>query len=120
MKEDNIVLRKSYDFAIRIVKLNRYLKERKREFVLSNQILRAGTSIGANIEEALGGQSGDDFVHKISIAYKEARETKYWINLLFAGGYLTEAQKESLLDDCLEILKILGSIQITMKKNNCD
>ena len=118
MKEDNIVLQKSYDFAIRIVKLGKHLRENKKEFVLSNQVLRAGTSIGANIEEALGGQSNNDFIHKISIAYKEARETKYWINLLFSTGYITEAQKNSLLGDCLEILKILSSILVTMKKNN--
>ena len=115
MKDNNIVKDKSYLFAVRIVKLNRYLKKEKSEFVISNQILRSGTSIGANIEEALGGQSEKDFINKISVAYKEARETKYWINLLSDGEFLTQNQFESLLFDCEELLKILGSIQIDMK-----
>ena len=81
MKE-NVVAIKSYAFALRIVNLYKYLVNEKHEYVLSKQILRSGTAIGANIEEAIGGQSNKDFVSKLSVAYKEARETRYWINLL--------------------------------------
>ena len=116
--KNNIICEKSYSFAIRIVKLNKYLKEHKREYILSNQVFRSGTSIGANIEEALGGQSDKDFVNKLSIAYKEARETQYWIRLLNDSGYLTNEQAQSLLVDCEELLKIIGSIQITMRKKS--
>ncbi|MGI8469040.1 MAG: four helix bundle protein [Pyrinomonadaceae bacterium] len=91
MKE-NILLEKSFAFAIRVVKAYKYLIEEKKEFVISKQFLRSGTSIGANSEEAVGGQSKADFVSKISIAYKEARETKYWIRLLKATEYFDESQ----------------------------
>jgi four helix bundle protein len=84
--------------------------------VLSKQILRCGTSIGANIEEALGGQSETDFLSKISIAYKECRETHYWIRLLCDSGIICENEKKSLIDDCEELLKIITSIQTSMKK----
>ena len=82
MKKNNIIQIKSYDFAVKIVNLYRYLSREKREIVLSKQLLRSGTSIGANIEEAIGGQSRKDFYAKLTIAYKEARETHYWIRLL--------------------------------------
>lgn len=88
MKE-NIIQIKSYDFAIRIVELYEFLSEEKKEFILSKQLLRSGTSIGANIEEAIGGQSRKDFFAKLSISYKEARETHYWIRLLTDMNYLT-------------------------------
>ena len=88
MKTDNVVQVKSYAFAIKIVATYRYLTEIKKEFVLSKQLLRSGTSIGANVEEAIGGQSEKDFFAKITIAYKEARESKYWIRLLKDTGYL--------------------------------
>ncbi|MCB0479761.1 MAG: four helix bundle protein, partial [Crocinitomicaceae bacterium] len=87
MKE-NIIQQKSFAFAIRTVNAYKYLQSEKKEFVLSKQLLRSGTSIGANIEEATGGQSKKDFIAKMSIAYKEARETKYWIKLLAATEYL--------------------------------
>ena len=116
MKEDNVVLEKSYALALRMVKLYKYLTEEKREFVLSKQILRCGTSIGANIEEAVGAQSEKDFLSKISIGYKEARETKYWLRLLNDSGYLEEEQAQSLVQDIEEMLKMLGSIQKTMKQ----
>ena len=90
--KDNIVQNKSYQFAIRIVKLYKYLCEEKKEFVLSKQLLRSGTSIGANIEEAIGGQSKKDFFAKLTIEYKEARETHYWIRLLTDTDYLTKEQ----------------------------
>ncbi len=110
MKEDNVVLEKSYALALRMVKLYGYLTEEKREFVLSKQILRSGTSIGANMEEAVGAQSEKDFLSKISIWYKEARETKYWLRLLNDSGYLEEEQAQSLFMDIEEMLKLIGSI----------
>jgi four helix bundle protein len=117
MKE-NVLLDKSFAFSIRVVKAYKYLVEEKKEFVLSKQFLRSGTSIGANAEEAVGGQSKADFISKISIAYKEARETKYWIRLLLATDYLDESQAKSLIDDLDELLKIIGKIQITSKTNS--
>ncbi len=114
---NNVVLNKSFDFALRIVKMYRYLTEEKKEFVLAKQILRSGTSIGANAEEAVGGQSKKDFMAKITIAYKEARETHYWLRLLKESGYLTPKLAESMLSDCEELLKIIGSIQCSIKRN---
>jgi four helix bundle protein len=90
----------------------------RKEFVLSKQILRSGTSIGANIEESIGGQSDKDFLTKITIAYKEARETVYWLRLLFATDYINNEQSDSLLSDANEICKILGKIQLSMKNRN--
>jgi four helix bundle protein len=116
--KDNVLLDKSFAFAVRVVKAYKYLIEEKREFVISKQFLRSGTSIGANSEEAVGGQSKADFVAKITIAYKEARETKYWIRLLQATDYFDETQSKSLLADLDEILKIVGKIQITSKNNS--
>ena len=118
MKGNNIIQTKSFAFAIRIVNLYKYLYSEKKEFVLSKQILRSGTSIGANVEEAIGGQSGKDFFAKITIAYKETRETIYWLKLLAATDYLNKEQAESLLIDAEELCKILGKIQITLKKRN--
>ena len=118
MKKENPVRDKSYQFALRIVKLYRYLTEQKKEFVLAKQLLRSGTSIGANIEEGLGGQSRKDFNAKLAVAYKEARETEYWIRLLRDSGYLTVAESESILQDAEELLKLLGSIQRTLKSNS--
>ncbi len=89
------MLVKSFAFAVRAVNAYKFLVEEKREFIMSKQLLRSGTSIGANAEEAIGGQSGPDFLSKMSIAYKEARETKYWIRLLQATGYLDVAQASS-------------------------
>lgn len=114
MKE-NIVQAKSYQFALRIVKLYLFLKQDKKEYELSKQVLKSGTSIGANIEEAIGGQTGKDFLFKITIAYKECRETHYWIRLLHDSGFISEKEKISLIADCEELLKIIGKIQNTMK-----
>lgn len=113
--KDNIIQIKSYNFALRIIKLYKYLVENKREFVLSKQILRCGTSIGANVEEAIGGQSRADFVSKFSIAYKEARETHYWLRLLHDSKFLTRKQFDSLISDCEELIKIIAKIQKTTK-----
>ena len=115
MKADNIIQQKTFAFAIRIVNVYKHLKAEKKEFVLSKQLLRSGTSIGANIEESIGGQSNKDFLSKISIAYKEARETVYWRKLLQATDYLSPQEAESLLTDAEEICKIIGKIQLTIK-----
>ena len=118
MKTDNIILDKSFAFAIRIINAYKFLVSDKKEFILSKQLLRSGTSIGANIEESVGGQSKADFVSKISIAYKEARETVYWIKLLLATDYLTKEIAESLIKDAEELCKIIGKIQTTIKNRN--
>ena len=117
MKSDNAVQIKSYDFALRIIKVYKYLSQERKEFVLSKQLLRSGTSIGANIEESIGGQSKADFFAKITIAYKEARESKYWIRLLRDSDYLTIEQSSDLLKDVEELLKIIGSIQKTVRNS---
>jgi four helix bundle protein len=117
MKE-NIIQQKSFAFAIRMVELFKYLQNEKKEFVLSKQILRSGTSIGANIEESIGGASDKDFLHKLTISYKEARETIYWLKLLHATHYISEKEFNSLHNDAEEICKILGKIQITLKSRN--
>jgi len=118
MKSENIIQQKSFAFAIRIVNLYKYLRNEKKEFVLSKQILRSGTSIGANVEESIGGQSDKDFFTKLTISYKEARETVYWLKLLLATDYISQEQADSLLKDAEEICKILGKIQITLKQRN--
>ncbi len=114
--KQNILQEKSYSFALRIIKLYRFLTEEKQEFVLSKQILRSGTSIGANVEESIGGVSERDFIQKLWIAYKEARETRYWLRLLIDSGYLTEKQSHELLDSVEEICRIIGKTQVTMRK----
>jgi len=116
MKADNIVLTKSYAFAIRTVKLYQHLSAQKKEFVLSKQILRSGTSVGANVEEAIGAQSKADFINKLAIAYKEARETSYWLRLLKDTQYITTTEFQSIHHDSEELCRIIGSIQKTSKK----
>ncbi|MDY0344126.1 MAG: four helix bundle protein [Lentimicrobium sp.] len=118
MKKDNIIQQKSFAFAIRVVNLYKHLTIEKKEFILSKQLLRSGTSIGANVEESIGGQSEKDFLSKLSIAYKEARESVYWLKLLQATNYLNEEQADSLLADAEEICRILGKIQVTTKNRN--
>jgi four helix bundle protein len=113
--KQNVVLEKSFQFSIRIVRLYQYLVNEKKEFVLAKQVLRSGTSIGANIEEAEGGFSKKDFKSKMNIAYKEARETKYWLRLLNATDYLDEKLYNSLILNCEEILKLLYNIIKTSK-----
>jgi four helix bundle protein len=116
MKQGNIILDKSFSFAVRIVKLYKHLCYEKKEYVLSKQLLRSGTSIGANINEAQAGQSKKDFIAKMSIASKEARESKYWINLLIKTDYINNIQAKSLVDDIEEIVKLLTSIVKTSQK----
>jgi four helix bundle protein len=113
----NIVKEKSFDFAVRIVNLSKYLVEQKREFVLSKQILRSGTAIGALIRESEQAESKADFIHKLSISLKEANETDYWLDLLYKTDYLEEKQHQSLKADLTELLKLLTSI-IKSSKNN--
>ena len=117
MKENNLIQEKSFAFAIRAVKVYQALVQERKEFVLSKQFLRSGTSIGANIEEAIGGQSRADFLSKLSIAYKEARETRYWIRLMSATNYLEESDTQSLLKDIDDILHILAKIIVSTKNN---
>lgn len=117
MKKDNVIQIKSYAFAVKVVELYKHLTVEKKEFVLSKQLLRSGTSIGANVEEAIGGQSRKDFFAKLTIAYKEARESHYWIRLLKDTSYLTKEEFESLINDIEEILRIIGSIQKTIRNS---
>ena len=116
MKE-NIIATKSFDFALSIINLFVKLKK-ENEFIISKQILRSATSVGANVEEAIAAQSRKDFIHKMSIASKEARETKYWINLLYDSSYINQKDYEDLKNDIEEILRIIGSIQKTIKNRN--
>lgn len=110
VKKDNVIVNKSKAFAIRIVRLYQYLCGEKREFVLSKQLLRSGTSIGANVKEAVRGQSKADFISKMSIALKEASETEYWLELLYETDFLDRTQFDSIYADNQELLKILTSI----------
>ena len=120
MKQEHIILEKAFAFAVRIVKLYKYLSDDKKEFVLSKQLLRCGTSIGANTNEAQAGQSKADFISKMSIASKEARESKYWIDLLIKTDYLdaNEIYVQSLISDIEEIIKLLTSIVKSSKMTN--
>ena len=115
-KKDNPAAEKSFSFALRIVKFYRHLSDKKKEFVLSKQVLRSGTSIGANVEESLGAQTPADFQTKISIAYKEALETSYWLRLLNSSKFITDKQFNSIYSDCSELIRILGSTQLTMRR----
>lgn len=117
MKEGNVVQIKSYEFAVRDVKLHRFLIQKHHEYDLSRQLLRSGTSIGANIEEAIGGTTKKDFKYKLSISYREARESHFWIRLLRDSEYITKDQAQSLLKDCDELLKLLGTIIKTTKRS---
>ena len=113
--KENVLKQKSYSFALRIVRLYKHLCEQHKEYVLSKQLLRSGTSIGANIAEANQAQSKSDFVHKLSISLKEAVETEYWLNLLNDAEYLTNSQFVSLMSDCQELIRILTASIKTAK-----
>lgn len=115
---ENVLKEKSYKFAVRIVKVYRHIIEQTREYVLSKQVLRSGTSIGANVAEANEAQSRPDFISKLSIALKEAVETEYWLNLLLDTDYLSQVQADSLLSDCIEVKAILiASIKSTKQRS---
>ncbi|MFH6943957.1 four helix bundle protein [Flavobacterium sp. FlaQc-50] len=114
MKE-NVIQDKSFLFAVRIINLYKHLTTVKKEFVLSKQILRCGTSIGANVEESIGGRSDKEFLFKLEISYKEARETIYWLKLLKATDYISVNEFESIYAEADEICRILAKIIITLK-----
>jgi four helix bundle protein len=113
--KENIIVKKSYAFALSVIQLYKQLIE-KREYVLSKQILRSGTSVGANINEAISGESKKDFIHKLGISVKEARETSYWLNLLKDSDYITTDEFNRLNNSCDELIKILNSIILTTKQ----
>jgi len=117
--KSNVVVDKTFDFAVRIVKLNKYLSKNKNEYVISKQLLRSGTSIGANVNEAQAAQSKADFIAKMSIASKEARETNYWINLLIKTDFLNlnDTYTKSLINEIEEIMKLLTSIVKSAQEN---
>ena len=117
MKKENPLLDKSLLFAARIIKLNMYLTKEKHETVISKQILRSATSIGANANEAIYGISRADFIAKLQISLKETAETEYWLRLLVLSEYISDKEGESLLADCLEIKRILISTLNTAKEN---
>ncbi len=114
--DNNIIQEKSFDFAVRIVRLCQFLVEDKKAYVLSKQLLRSGTSIGANVVEALDAVSRREFISKMSIALKECSESIYWINLLYRTDYLSAIQYESICADSMELKRILSSIVKTTKE----
>jgi four helix bundle protein len=114
--KDNIIVKKSYSFALEIIRIYKYLINDKKEFALSKQLLRRGTSIGANIHEGIAGESKKDFIHKLGIAVKETRETTYWLNLLKDSDYINTEQFKILNNNCDELTRILNSIILTTKE----
>ena len=118
MKEENVILTKSYALGLGILKLYLHLQKKKVDFGLCSQILNSGTAIGANVEEAVGGASRKDFINKLQIAYKEARETNYWLRLLKDAKIVEENLAKSFLKDCEEIIKILTTILNSSKGRN--
>ena len=114
---DNVILIKSMEFAVRCVNLYKYLSAEKGEYVMSKQVYRSGTSIGANVREAMNAQSKPDFTAKMSIALKEASETEYWLELLVKTDYLTQSEYESIQKDCGEIARLLVSIVKSSRKS---
>jgi four helix bundle protein len=118
LKQENLILDKSYKFGLRIVKLYLHLKKKKVDIGLCAQLLRSGTSIGANVEEAVGGISRKDFINKLQVSYKEARETRYWLNLLMDSELLEKKLADSFVKDCEELLKILTTILKSSKGGN--
>ncbi len=118
MKEGNVIEQKSKAFALRIISLYQWLSTQKHEYVLSKQVLRSGTSIGANVKEGVRAQSTPDFISKLSIALKEAEETEYWLELLHESNILEQDLYDSVYSENKELLKILTSIIKTTKTNN--
>ncbi|MDX1957938.1 MAG: four helix bundle protein [Leptospiraceae bacterium] len=116
--KNNILQEKSFAFAVKVVNAYKDIVAKKSEYVLSKQFLKSGTSIGANVEEALGAQSTAEFLAKLSISYKEARECGYWIRLMRETGYLEKNLAENLLNEVTELQKIIAKIRITTKQNN--
>ena len=116
-RENNILLTKVDAYSNRIIRLYKYLKDVEKEFILSKQLLRSGTSIGANIAESQSAQSSADFIHKLEVALKEAKETHYWLEKLLVGEYINEVGYKSMSNDNIEIIKLLTSIIVTKKRN---
>ena len=117
MKRENVVMGKSYAFALRVIKLYKYLIYEKKEYVLSKQLLRSGTSIGALIKEGEHAQSKPNFLNKMNVALKEANEAEYWIELLRDSEYLSAAESLSILEDVSELIKLLASIVKSTKNS---
>lgn len=118
MKDDNVILGKTYKFALRILKLYIHLRKKKVDNGFCSQLLGSGTSVGANVEEAVGGSSRKGFINKLQIAYREDRETRYWLRLLKDGEILEKKLADSFLKDCEEIIKILTAILNSSKGGN--
>ena len=117
MRTDNVVKEKSFAFAIRIVKLYQYLVDQKKEYVLSKQLLRSGTSVGAMVREAEHAESKNDFAHKLAIAQKEINESMYWLELLKETNYLTAIEYDNIQNDAIEIIKLITAIIKSTKTN---
>jgi four helix bundle protein len=117
VENKNILKDKSFQFAIRIVKLYLYLKDKKSEYILGKQMMRSGTSVGSNIRESQNAESKMDFIHKLSIAQKECDETLYWLELLQATGFLSKKEFDSIYLEGNEILRIIRSVILTTKRN---
>ena len=118
MKKNNVIREKSFNFAIRAINLYKVLNHERKEFIMSKQLLRSGTSIGANVREALNAESDADFIHKMAIAQKECDETCYWIELLHVAEYINEPEFNSIHKDASEVLKIIRSIILSSKNNS--
>lgn len=115
--KDNVILEKSFKFSLRILRLVKYLKEEKQEYILVKQIIRSGTAIGALVSEAQYGESKNDFLHKLNIALKEAAETEYWIELLYQGEYIDQKSYDSLIVDIKELIRLLIAITKSLKSD---
>jgi four helix bundle protein len=118
VKEENIILNKTYELGLRVLKLYLHLRKDKVDIGLCSQLLNSGTSIGGNVEEAIGGSSRKDFINKLQTAYKEARETRYWLRLLKDAKFMEAKLAESFIQDCEEIIRILTTILNSSKRNN--
>ena len=118
MKKENVIREKSFKFAVRAINLYKALSNERKEFILSKQLLRSGTSVGANVREALNAESNPDFVHKLAIAQKECDETCFWLELLHETGFINEPEFNSLHSDASELLKIIRSIILSSKNNS--
>ena len=116
MKKENVVREKSFKFAVRVVNLYKVLVNERKEFVISKQILRSGTSVGANIREAMNAESNADFIHKFAIAQKECDESCYWLELLLETEFISETEFNSIYENASELLKIIRSIILSSKK----
>tara|TARA_R110002049_G_scaffold258761_3_gene434542 strand:+ start:278 stop:646 length:369 start_codon:yes stop_codon:yes gene_type:complete len=115
LSKENILQTKSYAFAVKIVKLTLKIQKEEKEYILTKQLLRSGTSIGANVEESIGGRSEKDLYHRLVISYKEARESHYWVRLLNEANLIDFDTKEELINDLEELLRILGASKRTLK-----